>query len=274
MNLYQLALFGDPVSRSLSPGIHRAFGRQFELEIAYQLIQSNAANFGNDLRKFRSEGGHGCNITAPLKHDAFNLAVRSSPGARLAEAANTLWWDSDDQLNADNTDGPGLVRDVENNLGISIQGTSLLILGAGGATAGVLGALLERDPTRIIIANRTTERAGALADRHSGLGEVSGVSYQDLRDVEADIIFDATSLGHNGETPAVPESLLADVQICYSLNYGSAARAMSKWCKALKVPFQDGLGMLVEQAAFSFEIWTGLSPQTDSIYKDLEDAMK
>ena len=271
---WQLALLGNPVSHSPSPGIHKAFGRQFGLEIEYRLIESTAGTFTRDLEQFRTDGGQGCNITLPLKHDAFRLADLASAGATLAGAANTLWWDSENRINADNTDGFGLVRDIEQNLGFPLRGKNLLILGAGGATAGVLGALLNQDPARITIANRTVERAESLADRHSGLGEVLGVSLAGLSGLAPDLLIDATSLGHNGTTPDIPESLLKNAQMCYSLNYGAAAQPMRHWCKTLGVPFQEGLGMLVEQAARAFEIWTALTPQTQSVYKDLDYAIR
>ena len=274
MKSFHLALFGKPVSHSLSPGIHKAFGRQFELNIDYRLIEADTAELANELERFRSEGGHGCNITLPLKNEACQLAEKRSERAELASAANTLWWDSDGRMRADNTDGTGLVRDIESNLGISIESKSLLILGAGGSSSGILAALLDRNPSRITIANRTSERAIALANRHAHLGEVSGISLAETDNQRPDIVIDATSVGHDGNRPAIDEAVLKNARLCYSLNYGEASKPMSDWCKELEVPFQGGLGMLVEQAARSFEIWTGLVPQTESVYKDLFFAMR
>lgn len=270
----QLALFGDPVEHSLSPVIYKAFGRQFEIRIDYQLIRTPAENLRAELHRFRDSGGDGCNFTLPLKHEALSLAEILSPNAALANAANTMWWDSENRAHAENTDGPGLVRDLEDNLGLTIYQKTLVILGAGGAAAGVVGALLEREPEKIIIANRTPGRAEDLAKKHAKFGRVEGVSLDDLSGVGADMVIDATSLGHLGKKPDIPESFLKNAGICYSLNYANAAQPMRDWCGELGVPFQAGLGMLVEQAALAFEIWTGLAPQTESVYKDLDYATR
>lgn len=269
MKPLHLALLGKPVKHSLSPGIHQSFGRQFELNVDYRLIEAGTDEFRQALDQFHKEGGTGCNVTLPLKHEAYSLAEVRSRRAQLASAANTLWWDPQGRLRADNTDGTGLVRDIESNLGISIRSKSLLILGAGGSSAGILAALLDQDPQQVTIANRTGEKAFELAERHSDLGEVTGVSLEELEVESADLVIDATSVGHQGKRPAIRESVLKNARLCYSLNYGVAAQPMGDWCRELAVPFQDGLGMLVEQAARAFEIWTGFTPQTEGVYKDL-----
>jgi shikimate dehydrogenase len=269
-----LALFGKPVSHSLSPGIHESFGRQFELNVDYRLIEAGPNEFPGALDQFRSEGGSGCNITLPLKTEAYRLAQVKSRRAELASAANTLWWDAEGRLRADNTDGTGLVRDIESNLGISIRSRRLLVLGAGGSCAGIMAALLDQEPEQVIIANRTGEKAVELAQRHASLGEVRGIALETLADERADIVIDTTSAGHEGKRPAIRDSVLEAAGLCYSLNYGEAANPMRNWCLELGVPFQDGLGMLVEQAARAFEIWTGFTPQTESVYKDLDFATK
>jgi len=262
MDSIRLALFGKPVSRSPSPAVHAAFGRQFGLDVDYRLVEATRETFPERLSAFRQAGG-GCNITLPLKHLAFELANEHTSRAELASAANTLWWTADKQCHADNTDGAGLVRDLEVNLGLSVEGGNVLLLGAGGAASGVLGALLRQKPSQLIIANRTIAKAHSLADQHRALGEVVCLAFEDISQCQAvDMVIDATSLGHSGDDPGIPTSILHGDTVCYSLNYGPAAEPLRNWCRRAGVAFHDGLGMLVEQAALSFEIWTGRRPET------------
>lgn len=263
MSALQLALFGSPVARSKSPRIHQAFAEQFGLDIDYRLIEASAEAFPGKLESFRSEGGVGCNITLPLKTLAFEQAAHPSQGATLAQAANTLWWDEKGDCHADNTDGPGLVADLEGSLGFDLAGFRILLLGAGGAAAGVLGALLARKPASVTIANRTLSRASELAQRHQSVGEVNAIAVTDLGDFPgADLVLDATSSGHQGTHPTIPYQALASAKLVYSLNYGAAAAPLGELARLADTQFHDGLGMLVEQAACSFEIWTGKKPAT------------
>lgn len=262
MNEIGLALFGSPVAHSPSPGVHRAFGEQFGLDVDYRLIEAAEETFAEKLNEFRQAGGSGCNITLPLKHRACELADARTERVELAGAANTLWWDSDQLCHADNTDGEGLVRDLEHNLGVEIEGKKVLLLGAGGAAAGVLGALLGRKPAQLVIVNRTVEKARALARRHVALGDVTGLALDDIDGCgPVDLFIDATSMGHSGEGPRISPALLGR-PVVYSLNYGKAAHGMCALAESAGVPFHDGLGMLVEQAACSFEIWAGRRPAT------------
>lgn len=263
MNTLGLALFGSPVAHSPSPGVHRAFGAQFGLDVDYRLIEATEGTFNKKLRAFREAGGAGCNITLPLKHRACDLADARTERVELAGAANTLWWDSGGRCQADNTDGEGLVRDLEHNLGVEIEGKKVLLLGAGGAAAGVLGALLGRKPAQLVIVNRTVEKARALARRHVALGDVTGLALDDIDGCGAvDLLIDATSMGHSGEPPRISPALFEGQPAVYSLNYGKAAHGICALAERAGVPFHDGLGMLVEQAACSFEIWTGRRPDT------------
>lgn len=266
MSTIRLALFGSPVAHSPSPGVHDAFGAQFGLDVDYRLIEATEEAFDAQLADFREGGGIGCNVTLPLKHQACRMADNRTPRADLAMAANTLWWDPDGHCLADNTDGAGLVRDLEHNLGIEIAGRKVLLLGAGGAAAGVLGALLERKPAQLVIVNRTIERARILASRHGHLAEVSCASLDDFgRCGPVDLFIDATSMGHSGQHLNVPGALLESDAVVYSLNYGDAAKGMCALAETAGAPFHDGLGMLVEQAALSFEIWTGHAPDTGPV---------
>lgn len=270
MSQLKLALFGSPVLKSPSPLVHKAFASQFGLDLDYRLIEAKPGEFANKLAEFREGGGHGCNITMPLKTIACEMANVSSLRAKVATAANTLWWDDQLRLQADNTDGQGLISDLERNLSIDLEGKTLLLIGAGGAAAGIVGALLKRNLTRLTIGNRTASLARELAHKHSDSGPVCGMSIEGLeRKIEYDLVIDATSTGHHGRVPAIPEQILARTRMCYSLNYGLAAQPMAKWCKALGVPFHSGSGMLVEQAACSFEIWTGKAPRTEPVLRRL-----
>lgn len=269
-----LALFGSPVSRSPSPEVHGAFAAQFGLDVAYRLIESTAEPFAERLNDFRQAGGSGCNITLPLKQIAFEQADVHTSRATLAMAANTLWWDEEGRCHADITDGEGLVRDLERNIGLGIQGLKVLLLGAGGAAAGVTGAVLERKPAQLVVVNRTLERARELAARHSKLGEVHCLSVDDLERCAApDLVIDATSIGHSGRSPELPREILDGMPLCYSLNYGEAAQPFIRRFYSAGLRVHDGLGMLVEQAACSFEIWTGHKPDTAPVLADLRASM-
>ena len=274
MDSFHLALFGNPVSKSPSPAVHGAFGAQFGLKVEYQLIEASHEAFPERLKAFRKAGGTGCNITLPLKHLAFDLADERTGRADRAAAANTLWWTADNHCHADNTDGAGLVRDLETNLRIDIEGEKILLLGAGGAASGVLGALLSRKPAQLTIANRTIANARSLAEKHGSLGEVACVGFEELdRCPTMKLVIDATSLGHSGRCPAIPGSITADKTVLYSLNYGPAAQPLRDWSRQAGISFHDGLGMLVEQAALSFEIWTGRKPETPSVLEMVRSAM-
>jgi shikimate dehydrogenase len=255
--LIRLALFGQPVAASLSPAIHRQFADQCGLAIEYRAIEAGVEEFPRVLDDFRRGGGVGCNVTLPLKTLAWELAVERSPQAQAAQAANTLvkrpggWY-------AHNTDGIGFITDLVANHGIESAGKRVAVLGAGGAVAGILGALLETGPARLALVNRNLERAQTLAARFGGLGDIGVLSWPNLDGAgRFDLVINATSLGHAGKIPPLPAGLFAQGGVCYDLNYGQAAAPLSAWCKSEGRRYVDGLGMLVEQAAESFAAWTG-----------------
>ena len=263
--LTRLALFGQPVKASLSPAIHRMFADQLELDIRYDLIETGAAGFASALESFRLAGGAGCNITLPLKGDAYRLASDCSDAVSLARAANTLvrqpggWF-------AHNTDGPGLIADLAGNNGVAIAGRGVLVLGAGGAVAGILGSLLAAGPARLVLVNRNLERARVLADHFSLPDELSVTTWAELpRHPAFDVVINATSLGHHGEAPQLGASSFTADGLCYDLNYFKASLPLKQLCEDIHQPYIDGLGMLVEQAAKSFTIWTAKTPQTRSV---------
>ncbi len=264
--LIRLALFGSPIKASLSPRIHRAFAAQFGLEIEFQRIETTAEDFSSELEAFRLAGGVGCNVTLPLKQDAWRLAGDSTTGVRLAQAANTLVYQQGVGWFAHNTDGVGLVADLTVSHRIELSGHRLLILGAGGAVAGILGSLLAAAPQEIMLVNRNLERAEKLAQRFGSHGNVTFTSWQDISSQGGfDLIINATSLGHQGEAPELMPSLFAPAALCYDLNYYLASQPLKKLCGELARPYIDGLGMLVEQAAKSFYLWTGKRPDTEAV---------
>lgn len=267
--LIRLAVFGQPVSQSLSPRIHRLFARQCGLEIEYRAIEASPDTFRQQLEQLASAGGLGCNVTVPLKNEAWRIADRASAGADRAEAANTLRF-SDQEWYADNTDGGGLVWDLRTSAGLELTGKRIGLLGAGGAAAGVLGALLSNGPQVVFIANRTVEKARALAQRHLDLGPVEVCGFDIVGEAGPfDLLVNATSLGHAGHAPDVVPAWLTDEGLCYDMNYGNAAQALRERCQSQDIRYRDGLGMLVGQAALSFELWTGKIPDATSTLNHL-----
>jgi shikimate dehydrogenase len=268
--LIRLAIFGRPVEHSLSPDIHKKFAEQYGLEVDYRRIDSGPEAFSEKLENFRLAGGMGCNITLPLKQEAWRLAARASEEASLAQAANTLVYQAATGWFAHNTDGAGLIADLVENHGTEIRGRRILILGAGGATAGILAPLLAAGPKEIMLVNRNLERARGLCERFGTVGQMSVSSWDDLsRQGEFDLLINATSLGHGGEAPALTAASFAPGGLCYDLNYFKASLPLKKHCEEIGQPYIDGLGMLVGQAAKSFAIWTGKQPQTAPVTEAL-----
>lgn len=267
--LIKLALFGQPVKASLSPAIHRMFADQLGLEIEYQAIETSPGEFAAALQTFQKEGGSGCNITLPLKADAWRLSTSCSKQAEQAQAANTLLWQSDGWF-ADTTDGVGLLADLANN-GIEINGKRILVLGAGGAVAGVLANLLAAQPAHLVLANRDQDRARTLVQRFGLAAHDSVIGWHGLSSAGCfELVINATSLGHDGSVPPLETSVFAEGATCYDLNYHHAGKALNTWCETNGLAYLDGLGMLVEQAAASFEIWTGKRPDSSAVIARLQ----
>ena len=262
-----LAVFGSPVSHSRSPEIHHSFARQCALKVDYRAIEARPETFPRQVEEFAARGGRGCNITVPLKHEAWKLAQKSSDSSSRARAANTLLFKTQKDWFADNTDGRGLVRDLVSNLDHPLGGSRVCIIGAGGAVAGILGDLLAQVPASIVIANRTLGRAQQLQQQFSGL-EAIPLADLHLQD-PFDLVINATSLGHHGKHPGLPPSMFHGDSLCYDLNYGAVAEPLRNFCLGAEIRYQDGLGMLVEQAALSFELWTGRMPETEPVLKQL-----
>lgn len=264
----KLALFGTPIKTSLSPFIHAQFAQQAGLEIDYRLIDTGPAQFPQLLELFRLSGGVGCNITLPLKRDAWQLSASASAHVLEAQAANTLVLQPSNDWMAYTTDGTGLLTDLKVNHGLKIEGQRILILGAGGAVAGIMSNLLDQNPATIVVANRNLERARNLIAQFKNASLCSAVSWQEAAKLPAfNLVINATSLGHQGQAPALSRSMFAEDAVCYDLNYFKASQPLKLICEQHGITFMDGLGMLVEQAASSFFLWTGFQAQTAPLIK-------
>jgi shikimate dehydrogenase len=205
---------------------------------------------------------------------AWAIAERKTQRAELAKAVNTLAMQADGRLLGDNTDGAGLVRDVVDNHGVVLANSRLLILGAGGATRGIILPLSEQNLQRLVIANRTTEKAKQLADAFSNVvSNCSGCGFSDLENQQFDVIINATSASLTGELPPLPAGLLAKNGVCYDLAYSNEPTVFVRWgVENHAAKSVDGLGMLVEQAAEAFFIWRGVRPKTADIIALLQKA--
>lgn len=271
MKIDQYAVFGSPIKHSKSPRIHTLFAEQTQQELHYSAEQVPADQFTTAVNAFFSRGGRGLNCTVPLKELAWAFADKRTERAELAKAVNTLIMQKDGRILGDNTDGIGLVTDLEHNHGIALQQKRVLILGAGGASRGIILPILERSPVSISIANRTVAKALTLADEFSHKGKVIGCAYADLAGQNFDLILNATSASLSNELPPLAAGLLAEQGSCYDLAYANEATAFVRWAREQQANKSlDGLGMLVEQAAEAFYLWRGVRPDTATVIQALE----
>lgn len=259
------AVAGNPVEHSQSPFIHAQFAAQTGQAIDYERLLCPLDGFAASVRAFAAAGGRGCNVTVPFKFEAFALAPQRSERAMLAQAANVLrfdaagWW-------ADNSDGVGLVRDIERNAGLPLRGRRVLLIGAGGAAAGALGPLLEAGPAELVVANRSLAKAEALVQRHAGLAaqHPTTLSARALAGCGSafDVVINATATSLQGAAIPVAAEVLRPGGLALDMMYGPAARGFLDWAVQHGAQARDGLGMLVEQAAEAFFIWRGVRPET------------
>jgi shikimate dehydrogenase len=259
------AVLGHPVAHSRSPWIHARFAEATGERIDYGRIECPLDGFEATLRGFIAGGARGCNVTVPFKFEAFALADRVSERARLAQAANVLHVEPDG-LHADNTDGVGLLRDIEQHAGRPVAGARVLLVGAGGAGAGVLGPLLQAAPAELTVVNRTDERAQDLVLRHAALAQSCGVRLH-TASLHApgqgfDVVINASASSLEGAASPVPAAVLGRDALAVDLMYGPKAQPFMDWARSHGAQPRDGLGMLVEQAAEAFERWRGVRPQT------------
>ncbi len=263
--LDRYAVLGNPVAHSRSPFIHAAFAAQTGQALEYGRLLCPLEGFADALRTFAQSSARGCNVTVPFKLAARRLAQHASERAVLAGAANTLSF-REDGWHADNTDGVGLVRDIEINAGVALAGQRVLLVGAGGAGAGVLGPLIAARPACVVVANRTEGKAAALVKRHAEWGRQHGVALSacalDKPGSGFGVVLNASASSLAGEAAPVPAEVLAPGAVAVDLMYGPAAAPFLAWAQAAGAVPRDGLGMLVEQAAEAFFIWRGVRPLT------------
>jgi shikimate dehydrogenase len=266
------AVIGNPVAHSKSPDIHAMFARQTGQDMVYERLLAPLDAFEATAKRFFSEGGKGLNVTVPFKHEAWNLVDLHQGDAPEAQAVNTIKSENG-KLVGYNTDGIGLVTDIKKNLGLEITGKRILLMGAGGATYGVMFPLLRENAKSLVVANRTMEKAQSLVqdvEKRAGVivTSLDAVPYADLPNSTFDIVINATSAGLSGEMPRLPEGVFAPGALAYDMVYGRDTPFLEFARKNGARPV-DGLGMLVEQAAESFFIWRGVRPQTAAVIEKL-----
>lgn len=266
----QYAVFGNPIAHSKSPQIHALFAAQQGVGIQYERIwvENSPEHFQAAVQQFFAQGGLGANVTVPFKQYAFDLADELSERAQAAGAVNTLILLPENRIRGDNTDGIGLVRDIQQNLNFSLQNKKVLIIGAGGATRGVILPIAAQNPASITIANRTHAKAIELAQQF----DIQAAEFADLQ--HYDIVINATSSGLQGDVPAVPSRVFSGCQLAYDMLYGADPTPFMQFAQqngAAQVA--DGLGMLVCQAAYAFELWRDFVPETASVIAQMRENM-
>jgi shikimate dehydrogenase len=270
------AVLGHPVAHSQSPFIHQAFAEQTGQALTYGRIECPLDGFGATVRAFIDSAdpanglgpARGCNITVPFKFQVISLAAQVTPRAALAQAANVLRFDEAGWL-ADNTDGAGLIRDLQQGAGQALAGLRVLLIGAGGAAAGVLGPLIQTGPAAVVVANRTAGKAESLVRRHTALAQSRAVDLRasGLDDCGAgfDLVINSSASSLSGGPVPVAAAVLGPDALAVDLMYGAAARPFMQWAEQHGARSRDGLGMLVEQAAGAFELWRGVMPDTTPV---------
>jgi shikimate dehydrogenase len=275
---------GNPIAHSRSPWIHTQFAKQTGQQLAYNYLEAPLDGFDTALRDWvQNTGGKGCSVTMPFKQEAWHLTQHRSARAELAQAANTLRFDATGTWFADNTDGIGLVRDIEHNAQRPLKGLQVLLIGAGGAAAGALGALIQAEPAQIVVMNRRLHKAQALLERHQALAvshavglqgqELIGNKVKSQDEFAFDVVINATSSSIGGQPLQLAPGLLKPQALVFDMMYGPAAEAFLAAARAQGAATRDGLGMLVEQAAEAFALWRGVYPQTAPVLAGLREQM-
>lgn len=259
-------VMGNPIGHSKSPFIHAQFARQTKQNMEYHAIQVDPGGFDQAVGNFQANGGKGLNITVPFKQEAWLLVDQRSPAAETAGAVNTISMDNSGNLLGDNTDGIGLVTDLIHNLKLELKQTQILVLGAGGAVRGVLAPLLAQNPSLLVVANRTREKAKKLAELFQTYGPIQASGFDDIPRKTYDLIINGTAASLHASVPAIPGDIIGENSLCYDMMYAKEPTVFMRWCAEQgSLRQSDGLGMLVEQAAESFFIWRGVRPQTQAV---------
>lgn len=265
------AVFGNPIAHSKSPIIHQAFAKQFGETISYEKILVPVEGFSSSVLEFQQQGGKGLNVTLPFKEQAWQLVDKHLSMAQRAKAVNTIIINKDGTLTGENTDGIGLVRDLQNNHAISLQGKRILILGAGGAVRSIIPAILDAVPKELMIANRTAAKAQQIAKEF----QITGVGLDAIPTGYYDLIINGTSASLQNDLPTLPTDLVQPQTVCYDLAYSDKPTSFQQWAEGQGAAKSlAGLGMLVEQAAEGYFLWRGQRPQTQPVMDMLLQMIK
>ena len=268
------ALIGHPVAHSYSPFIHRQFAVETQQNMSYELLPAEPGHFIATVEQFRKQGGQGLNVTLPFKIEAYDYADEKSERAQWTGAVNTLKFTEDGKVFADNADGIGLIRDLTQNLNWKLDNKCILVLGAGGAARGILAPLLQLNPKQLVISNRTFIKATELAQQFKTQGVVQAIELSSLTRCSFDLIINATAASLYQEIPAIPSTLISRHTYCYDLVYSAKPTIFLEWAKQQGCShYADGLGMLVEQAAESFNLWRGVYPDTATVLNALRNKL-
>ena len=259
MLTYYYALFGEHIAHSLSPMLHQHFAQQFAIDLQYKKITVNTQNFFAEWKHFIAEGGQGANVTMPCKRLAYDMCTTHSDIAKLTGSVNTLQVQSATEWYGDSTDGIGFIRDVVDYYGHSLTHKKILLIGAGGAAAGIFPLLLNADPAEVVVANRTLANAQtfvAAGVQVTDLSSIPAMAFDVIINAAADLPLEQLNLSLNPDA------------IAYDLRYTPQAQIFLQWAKNRGARYlYDGYGMLLEQAAAAFNIWFGVQPSTVDLRK-------
>lgn len=266
------AVIGNPIAHSKSPDIHARFAAQTGQNLSYERLLAPLDGFAHTVRELIRQGGKGANVTVPFKLEAFALATSLSERAQAAGAVNTLSFGAGEII-GDNTDGVGLVTDIVRNAGVAMAGKRVLLLGAGGAARGVILPILDQHPAQLVIANRTVEKAIALASYFAQHGRITASTFDALHE-PFDIVINATSASLADDLPPIAPTVFGAGAFAYDMMYGKEPTVFMRFAARHGAIARDGLGMLVEQAAESFHIWRGVRPDTAPVFAELRAGLQ
>lgn len=265
-------MIGNPIAHSKSPEIHARFAQQTAQHVVYERVLAPLDGFAQTVRDLIDQGCKGANVTVPFKLEAYALATTLTERAKAAGAVNTLKFDGNTIL-GDNTDGVGLVTDIVRNAGIAVEGSKVLLLGAGGAARGVILPLLEQRPQQLLIANRTVAKAEELAAQFAAQGPITASTFDGVRE-RFDIVINATSASLSSDLPPIAPDTIGPATFVYDMMYGKEPTVFMHFAAECGARVRDGLGMLIEQAAEAFYVWRGVRPETAAAYAALHTALQ